>query len=472
MFVLAIIPTPVGEPGTLGDTTVLRRRLQYLNLSERWQARISKTSALVQGRRVALEPFEKFKTLLYQDAGNYKALARWAFTRRDGEKYFLRGVIRLNPRTFPEENITRDYGNLVLTESVLGVDDVEKLATYLMEGDMHGAFGFRLQSGYAIGALPARWPSDWPAPIGQPERLSDWPHSGFIFTSKLGSTPNIAGPFAQMGLPPIIDPTEAIDQWIGANSSWIPGLQNALVCVIPDYRVRIREIKFAEDRVTVSLDAEPEEQNKLSVQITASVQGREEQLKIERQGLEFSSPTPGLPAWVYVFVFDGRDLRDWARIYPSQTALPSQVKFEFPELQLTQLIEGGESERVEFKDQLTDLSEFVESVVAFANSGNGIIFVGVRDDATITGVASPEKEEERIRNAIETHCEPAPPVKVEKVTLQDKDLLMVSVSEGTNPPYVHRTRGVVYVRRGGTDRPAKRGDLDEIYERRSRGGVR
>jgi len=433
---------------------------------------MSKPSALIHERRGdGLEPFEKFKTELYRHAGNNKAIARWAFIRRDGEKYFLRGIIRVNPKTVPKEDTTQDYGNLVLSESVLGVDDVANLATYLVEGDTHGAFGLKLDSGYAIGALSARWQPDWPAPIGQPERLSDWPHSGFILTSKMGSTPSIQGPLAQLDLPPIIDPAEAIDQWIGARSSWIPGLQNGLVCVIPDYRVRIREIKFAEDRVTVSLESEPEERDELSVKIAASVQGREEQLKVERHGLEFASPTSGLPAWVYIFVFKGHDLRDWARIYPSQTGLPPQVKFEFPELQLTQLIEGGESETVEFKDQLTDLSEFVESVVAFANSGNGIIFVGVRDDATITGVPSPEKDEERIRNAIETHCEPAPPVKIEKVSLQDKDLLMVSVAMGANPPYVHRTRGVVYVRRGGTDRPIKRGDLDEIYERRSRGGL-
>src|SRR5947209_6655611 len=156
------------------------------------------------GRRETLETLEEFKTTLYRFAGNHKAVARWAFVRRDGVQFLLRGVIRVNPREVPKAKSERDYGSILLSEDIIGVDEVEKLATYLLEGDTHGAFGFKLDSGYDLRPLPTRWPSDWPAPIGQPERLADWPHSGFIFMCKTGSQPSIAGPLARVDLPAII----------------------------------------------------------------------------------------------------------------------------------------------------------------------------------------------------------------------------------------------------------------------------
>lgn len=73
-------------------------------------------------------PLEEFKTTLYRFAWNYKAVARWAFVRRDGVQFLLRGVIRVNPREIPKDKSQRDYGNLLLREDVLEVDEVEKLA--------------------------------------------------------------------------------------------------------------------------------------------------------------------------------------------------------------------------------------------------------------------------------------------------------------------------------------------------------
>ncbi len=47
----------------------------------------------------------------------------------------------------------------------------------------------------------------------------------------------------------------------------------------------------------------------------------------------------------------------------------------------------GENDSVEFEQATCDSAEFVESVVAFANSGDGVILLGVDDNANVVGVS-------------------------------------------------------------------------------------
>ena len=62
------------------------------------------------------------------------------------------------------------------------------------------------------------------------------------------------------------------------------------------------------------------------------------------------------------------------------------------EAELIGLIEGGESDRVEFTASTTDLDKFRQAICAFANDlpGNGepgLLFIGLDDDGSCTGSA-------------------------------------------------------------------------------------
>lgn len=51
-------------------------------------------------------------------------------------------------------------------------------------------------------------------------------------------------------------------------------------------------------------------------------------------------------------------------------------------LEFKQVLEEGEGYKIEFKETLSNLDK---EMAAFANSGGGRIFIGVRDDKTIKG---------------------------------------------------------------------------------------
>ena len=52
----------------------------------------------------------------------------------------------------------------------------------------------------------------------------------------------------------------------------------------------------------------------------------------------------------------------------------------------SEIIQQGESKTVEFKEVLPEGEKIAKSVIAFANSSGGRIFVGVRADGAITGI--------------------------------------------------------------------------------------
>ena len=108
-------------------------------------------------------------------------------------------------------------------------------------------------------------------------------------------------------------------------------------------------------------------------------------------------------------------------------------------------------------------------MISFANTGEGVILVGVDDNAVIVGVASPEREKQRIVDMVNDTIEPIPKTRIEQIAVGGKEVLLVIVQKGENPPYLHKTRHVGYIRRGGTDRLMGRVEFDEIYSGRSSG---
>jgi ATP-dependent DNA helicase RecG len=55
-------------------------------------------------------------------------------------------------------------------------------------------------------------------------------------------------------------------------------------------------------------------------------------------------------------------------------------------MNITELINPGESETTEFKTSLAEWRDVVETICAFSNHIGGMIFIGVGDDCDIIGV--------------------------------------------------------------------------------------
>lgn len=76
---------------------------------------------------------------------------------------------------------------------------------------------------------------------------------------------------------------------------------------------------------------------------------------------------------------------------------------EWPEI--LQRIEAGEGEETEFKRGLGDLSAIGRAVCAFANTGGGVIILGVTDSQSIIGVnEDADSVQERLETFLCTGC--------------------------------------------------------------------
>ncbi len=116
--------------------------------------------------------------------------------------------------------------------------------------------------------------------------------------------------------------------------------------------------------------------------------------------------------------------------------------------ELKSLLRGGEGSRVEFKTT-ANRDNVKQTVVAFANTirapDHGVLFIGVKDDATIVGVPNPDAVQKDIRRHIE-ECYPLiDGWKIRNLTVKSHVVLAVIVPESENAPHF---AGPAYVRKG------------------------
>ncbi len=109
-----------------------------------------------------------------------------------------------------------------------------------------------------------------------------------------------------------------------------------------------------------------------------------------------------------------------------------------------------------------------KTVAAFANGHGGSIVFGVeKDEATVCGLDGVDliAARERLTQLARSMITPAPEVEVQTYELDGKNLLVLTVSRGTDPPYGITMHGKkdkpaeFYVRRDATTFPAR---SDEI----------
>jgi ATP-dependent DNA helicase RecG len=118
---------------------------------------------------------------------------------------------------------------------------------------------------------------------------------------------------------------------------------------------------------------------------------------------------------------------------------------------LLDLLRSGEGQQVEFKRKST--AGVSQTACAFANTGGGVILVGISDEGRVVGV-SPE-EERRVSQRL-SRLEPYPEVRVTTLPLAGKDVMVVEVEASKR---LVTLGGVAYIRVGPTNRPLSINEL-------------
>ena len=117
-----------------------------------------------------------------------------------------------------------------------------------------------------------------------------------------------------------------------------------------------------------------------------------------------------------------------------------------------------ENKTTEFKREYVD--DIKNTVVAFANSDGGTLYIGINDDGSVCGVQNVDDTMLRVTNAVRDAVRPDITMFVEcrNEVMEGKPIVSVTVQRGTARPYYLHSKGIrpegVYVRQGASTVPA------------------
>ena len=104
------------------------------------------------------------------------------------------------------------------------------------------------------------------------------------------------------------------------------------------------------------------------------------------------------------------------------------------EKELIKLIREGESEKVEFKESLSDWKEIIKTISAFSNTKGGAVLIGVTDKERIKGLQIGGKTMEDLANKIKENTDPKnyPKIRIEEIN--KKKIIVIEIEESKSKP--------------------------------------
>lgn len=130
-----------------------------------------------------------------------------------------------------------------------------------------------------------------------------------------------------------------------------------------------------------------------------------------------------------------------------------------------------EDDTTEFKRKVT--KDMMKTAVAFSNSCGGVIYIGVENDGTIVGVDDTDEVSKHIVQLLADTIRPdiTTSSNVRLVKIEDTDVIMITVQEGTSKPYYLREKGLkpegVYIRNGPVSMPAPESQILKMIRENS-----
>lgn len=120
--------------------------------------------------------------------------------------------------------------------------------------------------------------------------------------------------------------------------------------------------------------------------------------------------------------------------------------------ELERLVAQGENQFVEFKRRIQYPEKVAKEAVAFANTNNGKILIGVNDDRALTGLKNPNEERFQWENEVMKYVVFPLQYTLEECMLPNgKSILLITVAEAIRKPnyakeHIKDRRGTCYVR--------------------------
>lgn len=359
----------------------------------------------------------------------------------------------------PKEKM--DYGEFAMVEDVVSLDYLIDTLKRLPENGMTtiNVGGYEIQvNGTSLTNGYYKYDS------GMEYLDVGWFFEKYQYLGQQWSYPS--QPLTSPHLPLFPDGRSAIEAFLGIDISRDSGSFGIIIC-LPNYGAKIEEVNIGSNEIRVKVQAKTEDVKNIIGKLYC-----QKARMIKQENIEFSSETGtiviGFKPDSFYFALLSKvtgEILDTRRLYPGWE-LPEGVVIDIPEYEIIEFVRSGETDTVEFKEDIGKPEELAETVVAFANGKGGIILLGVNDNANVAGLGQKDYES-IITNILRSHCEPQAKYEMNKRQLDEKNIILLRVEEGKDKPYTVREKGV-YVRANATDRVATRYELDEFYrEKRS-----
>ena len=140
-------------------------------------------------------------------------------------------------------------------------------------------------------------------------------------------------------------------------------------------------------------------------------------------------------------------------------------------------MQNTETNRIENKEQLNE--DFEQEVIAFLNyKEGGIIYVGINKNGQVVGVENTDLTQLQIKDRIKNNIQPSTlglfDVTVE--TIDNKEIIKVIISSGTEKPYYLRKKGRTpegcYIRIGSSKERMTERMIEEMFARRIKNSLK
>jgi len=372
----------------------------------------------------------------------------------------------------PSEAKFLDYGQLQLRREVFADTELRgRLETTITNGKL-GANGGGIDFDFTR-SLPRQ------SFHSSGSEYHQWPGSLLEFYPiKQSSSVSLQMPLVGRGLPPFFDPKDAFRHWAKLRVSDTDGRYGRLLLFIPNFAARLRKLSFGDSILRVKSEFESDTLADISVLATDG-QAMYRKTRLARKSETFRIMSNPTSLRVLLTAENGDVLDQFAEEHTYATKERVIFAGRRDAEVSTDLIRRGESDSVEFKvfvrlDDTKKVAELVRTVIAFANTTGGRLFIGITDDGDIEGVDGqiPHISQDtsafsgayfaRLRSILQQKLNRIPTIELSSEGIGGKTIFVMNVEEGQSKPYFDMQTREIFVRRGASN---MRPDPDSDFRR-------
>lgn len=359
-----------------------------------------------------------------------------------------------------EKEVTYDYGNVILARRILEIDEF----TSLFPSEPNDVLDIKDLKSLFLGKNFNSSVYHMPSITEYLGIIHDWPIRVYYYGNDTNTSFHTRREFlVKPNCPSFPNLNDARNSFLDIEHEYHDNHISGLKIILPDYRARIKTIEISEKNISVEIESREIKQEQLILKLNAR-RDKEyfspDDIKIDKNKTLIKIPFESKTTYLFLVDKDNEEILDYIEYGNYMTERHRGITIKTSRELIEGLIIKGENKNIELKRQMSD--EFLESVVAFANTDGGKIILGVDNAKNIVGIHDDFTTlEKRIRGTIRGMVQPQIEINVESIEVQQSPIVIVTIPEGKNKPYL--VDGKAYIRNNEDDVAMGRSELDAIY---------